>query len=403
MIWKSKQAIFGLVVPVVLAALLFGMGIAQLDGLEGMEAPDDVEGMECSMCHGEFATEYKYTHTPAFDAECTLCHLETGEGGHGGLTMDGRELCLQCHSEQEYHYPVQTCWTSTCHADKHGSDIDELFNPSRQECYPGFAESTLGACYVGSDTCLGCHCDKQEWWAESAHSLPDMDEKARDGYKGCEGCHGPGSNHMGRLAGIGVFDVATVEEADAMCFKCHRDEMFEPDYWKTIHPLAGVACSTCHNPHDVTNEYNLTKPANELCISCHETKRADFNRMSHHPVDLKDPRTGMRCAECHDPHGAGGGRMLKEPLEELCISCHVDKGGPYVYSHPGYDPAMGRGCQTCHTHHGSNTPNLLMMNGRGVCIQCHTDRATHMSGQTCWTTGCHTEHHGSNSNFFFFN
>ena len=31
-----------------------------------------------------------------------------------------------------------------------------------------------------------------------------------------------------------------------------------------------------------------------------------------------------------------------------------------------------------------------------------SDRALHFAGQTCWTSGCHTELHGSNENFFFF-
>ena len=376
---------------------------AQLDGLEGMEPPPDVSGMDCTMCHGDFAANFEYTHQPALDGECALCHLETGEAGHGGLVSADRELCLTCHAEYTAHNPVLTCWAATCHADVHGSNEDPLLNPSRQEEYPGFCESTAGAQYIGSGECLGCHYEYADWWKRSIHSLSDTDRDSPYDRRGCEGCHGPGSNHWGRWAGIGYFELSSVEEADAVCFKCHRDEIYEADYWKTLHPLAGVACTTCHDPHFLENPSNLTMPANQLCFSCHKTVRADFNKLSHHPVDNEDPRTGMLCTDCHSPHCAEGRPMLQLPKDELCVSCHVDKSGPFVYDHVGYDPALGDGCFTCHSQHGSNSPNLLMMNGRGVCLQCHSDLASHGGAATCWSTGCHTEHHGSNGNFFFFN
>jgi DmsE family decaheme c-type cytochrome len=387
----------------ILLLLAWHLSSAQLEGLEGMEPPDDVTGIDCSMCHGDFAAQYTYTHEPAVEGNCVACHLTTGEGGHGGLVAEDRSLCLSCHVDKEAHYPLLNCWAASCHADKHGSDVDEYFNPSRKEEYPGFTAATAGAAYVGSDTCLGCHTDKCEWWQDTAHSMSDTDEDTPLKLRGCEGCHGPGDNHWGRWARIGDFELAGVEETDTVCLKCHKDEMFTPDYWDTLHPLAGVSCNTCHNPHNLTNKNNLCLPPNELCLSCHETKRADFNRLSHHPVDMNDPRTGMLCVDCHSPHGAEGRPMLKLPAEELCASCHVDKAGPFAFPHAGYDPALGEGCFTCHSAHGSNTPNLLRLNGRGVCLQCHTDQLAHGGATTCWTMGCHTEHHGSNSSYFFFN
>jgi DmsE family decaheme c-type cytochrome len=398
---KARVFLIGLVV-LLLPLAVWHLSVAQLDGLEGMEPPDDVSGVDCVMCHGDFAASYEFSHEPVLDGDCVMCHLETGDGTHGGLVGEGRELCLPCHTGYEGHNPVLNCWAASCHADKHGSDVDPLFNPSRQESYPGFCESTAGAEYVGSRNCLGCHCEWSEWWEQSMHSLSDLDQDTPLQLRGCEGCHGPGGNHWGQWAGIGYFVEANVEETDAQCFKCHKDEMFAPDYWKALHPLAGVSCTTCHNPHSQENKHNLGLPANELCLDCHKTTRADFNKMSHHPVDTSDPRTGMLCVECHDPHGAGGGLMLTESVEELCASCHLEKAGPFVYSHAGYDPALGGGCLTCHSNHGSNSPNLLLMNGRGLCLQCHTEMAAHVSGRNCWTSGCHTEHHGSNSSFFFF-
>ena len=378
-------------------------GNAQFEGLEGMDPPDDVSGVDCAMCHGDFAQQFSFEHEPAFDGDCITCHMTTGDGTHGGLTDEGRGLCIECHGEQEYHYPALTCWASSCHSDTHGSDVNELLNPSLSEEYPGFTEATLGANFVGSDSCLGCHTEVCSNWAKSMHALSDLNENLPPVRKGCESCHGAGGDHWGRPAGIGNFAMATVEEADARCLTCHRDEIYASDYEKTMHPLAGVACISCHDPHNLDNKHNLKMEPNTLCLDCHKTKRDDFARLSHHPVDMADPRTGMQCTECHNPHGAEGDFMLSAPTGELCISCHADKAGPFVYAHPGYDPALGEGCMTCHAAHGANAPNLLVMSGRGLCLQCHTEQVNHFAGQTCWTSGCHSEHHGSNENFFFFN
>jgi DmsE family decaheme c-type cytochrome len=367
-----------------------------------MEAPEDVTGVDCMMCHGDAAQNFEFQHPPAFEGTCNSCHMETGVGGHGGLVRDGRSLCLECHQEKEQHYTALNCWTSSCHSDIHGSDIDEVFNPSRQEEYPGFFEATDGADYVGSDTCLECHADKCQNWSESAHSLSDTSSDGRPDLRGCESCHGPGSNHWGRSAGIGDFELATADESDNACLACHKDDNYVPDYAATTHFKKGVSCLSCHALHDQTNKHNLRNAPDALCLSCHEAKRIDFAKFSHHPTDGSSLRSGLNCIDCHDPHGGSGRAMLDGGKDELCFKCHADKQGPFIFSHAGYEPGLGHGCYTCHEAHGSNAPNLLKLTGRGLCLQCHSDRTTHFPAQTCWTTGCHSDHHGSNTDYFFF-
>ncbi|MCC7476915.1 cytochrome c3 family protein [bacterium] len=375
---------------------------AQFDKVEGVEAPDDVTGADCTMCHGDAATKFEFHHQPAFEGKCTTCHLETGTGGHGGLTMPDRQLCLQCHQDQEQHYPLATCWTSACHSDIHGSNVDATLNPSRQEAYPGFFEATTGAEYTGSEACLTCHTDQCSSWKESMHSLSDTDWQKAPNMRGCESCHGPGGNHWGRKAGIGSFAYASDAESDAVCLTCHKDETFAPEYQRNTHVKTGVGCVDCHDVHSQLERHNLRASANELCLTCHQNQRLEFAKFSHHPVDDSDARTGLQCVECHNPHGGEGRAMLVANQDELCFVCHVDKQGPFIYAHAGYEAGLGQGCSTCHDSHGSNSPNLLKMSGRGLCIQCHTDRVQHFPAQTCWSTGCHSDHHGSNTDYFFF-
>lgn len=404
MLRRHLVSLFVLAAAAAVGLFYCSSGVAQFEGLEGMEGPEDVSGVDCSMCHGEFAAEFQFIHQPAVDGDCVVCHLETGVGGHGGLVIEGRALCLECHSEQATHYPVLNCWAASCHADMHGSDVDPLLNPSRQEEYPGFFEATARAQYVGgSADCLGCHPQVHEAWLESMHAVSEYDDFTPVSRRGCESCHGPAGNHWGREAGIGIFEYAYAEEADQVCLVCHKDETFAPEYMRTTHAKAGVACVSCHNPHDADFKHNLRGNPNQVCLACHETKEIDFRKFSHHPVDLGDARTGLMCTDCHNPHGGEGRTMLSMELADLCSGCHVDKAGPFVYQMPAYDGSTGRGCLTCHSHHGANNPNLLQLRGRSVCLQCHTEQASHFAPQTCWTTGCHTQHHGSNANFFFFN
>lgn len=389
---------------IVIAALAWARySPAQMQGLEGQTPPDDVTGADCSMCHGTFAQDFSFAHKPALENNCIACHLTTGKPGHGGLVAEGRELCLSCHSDKAEHYALATCWSSGCHSDMHGSNANELLIPSRNEEYPGFNAATDGAQYIGSEKCLGCHTDTCKWWTQSVHSMSDTDDKTPADRRGCESCHGPGGNHWGRWAGIGSFAQASAEEADTRCLKCHQDETYVPDYLRSPHAQNGVACVSCHNPHNSSEQHALVKSPNAVCLSCHTTVRSDFAKFSHHPIDTTGTSTGMLCTDCHNPHGGEGATMLKVRAEELCVTCHVDKSGPFVYPHAGYEPGLGEGCFTCHSPHGSTAPNLLSISGRGVCLQCHTEMTAHQSGKTCWTSGCHSAHHGSNESFRFFN
>lgn len=396
----NKRMLGGIVLCAIL--LIAGLSMAQLEGLEGIEPPDDVAGIDCSICHGDFAQEFEFAHEPAFEGQCEMCHSGIGEEGegHGKLLREGRNLCLECHEDKDYHYTAANCWD--CHSDIHGSDTDPLLAPMRQEEYPGFFEATWGADYIGSAYCIECHSDACEQWGESAHSLSDTRDDTPVDERGCEMCHGPGGNHFGRWTAIGSFDMACASEIDTVCLKCHRDEAYVPDYQRSTHVRNEISCISCHDPHDQTEKHNLRDDPNSLCFGCHKSKRLDFAKLSHHPVDLGSPRTGLLCIECHNPHGGEGRTMLTLPKDELCASCHVEKAGPFIFSHMATDSTMGRGCETCHSPHGSNSPDMLKISGRGLCLQCHNDRVTHMGTTTCWTSGCHTELHGSNENFFFF-
>src|SRR5438105_11827421 len=61
--------------------------------------------------------------------------------------------------------------------------------------FPLFAPAqTQAPQYVGSDACVACHEDVAGKIADSAHGK--LAEESAPARRGCEACHGPGSNHV---------------------------------------------------------------------------------------------------------------------------------------------------------------------------------------------------------------
>ena len=93
--------------------------------------------------------------------------------------------------------------------------------------------------------------------------------------------------------------------------------------------------------------------------------------------------------------------------DAICVKCHADKQGPFVYEHV---PVKTEGCTSCHTPHGSTNPRFLRVAQVNLlCLQCHSFPALGPGGpshnqsakyQAC--TMCHAAIHGSNSSNVFF-
>jgi len=107
--------------------------------------------------------------------------------------------------------------------------------------------------YVGTVYCYACH---QELALEFARTKmgklflvkPENDLER----KGCEGCHGPASDHAESGGGLGVGGMAefridhgqTIERNNRACLECH-DEAFWHGGGKA-HGLRPMACFDCH-------------------------------------------------------------------------------------------------------------------------------------------------------------
>jgi DmsE family decaheme c-type cytochrome len=236
---------------------------------------------------------------------------------------------------------------------------------------------------------------------------------------GCESCHGPGKSHVEAGGGKDTIPVRftedsknTVAEKNAACEQCHSrgNQMF----WRgSPHESRAMACVDCHQAHQVvkpslshearfnaplTDIRGLKETQPELCLRCHQMRRAQLQRSSHMPY-----REGkVTCTTCHNPHGSPNPSQLRQAtVNENCLACHTERRGPFLWEHP---PVM-ENCANCHEAHGSSNPQLLKMRMPRVCDSCHVAsrhpttplllNSVRDFNRGC--TNCHATIHGSNS------
>nr|WP_320115139.1 GSU2203 family decaheme c-type cytochrome [uncultured Desulfuromonas sp.] len=232
-----------------------------------------------------------------------------------------------------------------------------------------------GACYVGQETCADCHDDmagdmfatstSAEGFAKTIHGrLATWELMGAE--KGCESCHGPGSQHVdndGDTEYILRPTELVSDEASAICAKCHTDGHLM-DYTHSAHALSDVGCADCHSIHDGEGKFSLKMEDPELCYSCHQEEQAKTHFPSSHPI----AEGKMNCSSCHNVHGASGEALnTDERLNDLCLNCHTRYQGPFVFGHAPVEDD----CTICHDPHGSVANNLLAQNEPFLCLQCH--------------------------------
>jgi DmsE family decaheme c-type cytochrome len=187
---------------------------------------------------------------------------------------------------------------------------------------------------------------------------------------------------------------------------CHGANHEQRHFSASVHAGNNVGCLDCHSPHHAKDpEHLLVQASPDLCYGCHVSAKADFARPYHHRVN----EGLIQCSDCHNVHGTTTLRQVRTMPsgDAICVKCHAEKQGPFVYEHV---PVKTEGCTSCHTPHGSNNPRYLRVSQVNLlCLQCHSFPTQGPAGpshnqaakyQAC--TMCHTMIHGSNASNVFF-
>ncbi len=190
----------------------------------------------------------------------------------------------------------------------------------------------------------------------------------------CMSCHQqkPGKTMISILEG----------RVDDVCFGCHVNKRKFKESAHVHGPVGTGDCTVCHDPHGDNYKFQLWADGRSaICIGCHADKRDSLKQQvgfySHGIIQ------GGGCVSCHDAHSSPNRFQLYKPINELCTSCHtalqrLETGHP-VGNHPlsnKPDPRRkGRelSCTSCHNPHGSNYRYLLIgdLLGGHVCSKCH--------------------------------
>ncbi len=268
--------------------------------------------------------------------------------------------------------------------------------------------------YVGSQVCKTCHEDSSNKWLKTTmgRAFTDHPKTALEG-KGCESCHGPGRAHAegGGLKAIIRFskdEQRPAHEINGQCIACHQKGARL--FWQgSTHESRGVTCVSCHQVMQpnagslrvieplTRNRQFVKQTVTEVCLQCHQQRRAEIQRSSHMP--FREGKVG--CTDCHNPHGGPNPKLLIESsVNENCYKCHSERRGPFLWEHA----PVAENCITCHNAHGSTRPQLLKASMPRLCQECHNEARHPTTPQLATArfafnrgcTNCHSQIHGSN-------
>ena len=227
---------------------------------------------------------------------------------------------------------------------------------------------------------------------------------------GCQTCHGPSPDHVsGKVLHPDIVfqgpNRSPVAVRNQVCLDCHQAGL-RMNWQGSQHARNDIACTDCHTAHAAKDPIlvKITQPFK--CFTCHAEQRSDSFQYTHHPI-----REGLVvCADCHNPHGSPGPKMLREfTVNDTCYTCHMEKRGPLLWEH---EPVR-ENCLNCHLPHGSTQPALLAQRPPYLCQDCHANsghQTQPMAGQNLpgqvaanvrimarGCVNCHSQVHGSNS------
>ena len=342
----------------------------------------------CFECHEqESLVPNPVKHAPAAEGRCLDCHAPHSTELPKLLRAKGKALCMRCHAtdspsgpglplagmrinlgKDNVHPALAMGDCQDCHEQTHSAENASLLRKAPPDlCYgchdrKDDMKFTHGAVKLGD--CAVCHdphvsglpkmlrkptsaglcflCHQDDVSTRAFLHKPVAEGK-------CSECHAPHGSKArfnltrGEPGQLPKLEVAvknrfmlTRGEGKAGCYSCHKTV----DDVKVKHrALERYGCTACHDPHGTANPYQLIKPVNKLCQTCHPDKTDGLHATTFvaggHVIsgdfDMRRPGKVFSCASCHNPHGSDNANLFYYGLDglEMCDACHGDKTGKH--------------------------------------------------------------------------
>ena len=329
-----------------------------LEGID-MEHDEDVEPVDCSLCHDAQAEQHAASlHGRAaakgdkLAPRCTTCHghhdiLSHTDPRSPTATMNIPLLCGKCHHE--------------------GSPVSLTHNIPQESILENYSLSIHGEGLFKKGltvtaVCTSCHTSHMIL----EHTDPRSSINRKNVAKTCTKCHG-------RIEKVHV-------------------KVIEGRLWEE-QPHAIPSCVECHNPHKIRRPQKTPGgAANVDCLKCHSDQKLTMERDGKEislyvdePAYNASTHSGVACAQCH----TGVKTTLRRPCAAIkpdekvnCAICHADVVLKYDTSTHGKFAAQGDpdapSCLDCHEKHATQghklpTAPTYPRNVPQLCGRCHRE------------------------------
>src|SRR5215471_6503088 len=128
---------------------------------------------------------------------------------------------------------------------------------------PAPKPAALPSGYVGDDTCVACHDNKEKQLSATLHGKSkNTRTPSANVNQACETCHGPGKEHSetGDKTKIRAFASMKPRDVSEVCVGCHNRSTHAQ--WKgSMHDARNLSCITCHSVHNPKAERAQLKAA----------------------------------------------------------------------------------------------------------------------------------------------
>jgi cytochrome b subunit of formate dehydrogenase len=332
---------------------------------------------ECIVCHQDLAGA-EMPHAEDVDpVDCSMCHDRQAEDHarslHGRAAARGDELapsCVTCHGTHD----ILSHWRSSsptsvmnipflcgrCH--REGSPVTLTHEISQDRILENYSMSIHGhglfkQGLTVTAVCTSCHTSHRIL----SHTDPASSIHQKNVARTCSRCHGQ------------------IEQV-------HR-KFIEGRLWEE-EPHKVPACVDCHSPHKIRRVFYPAGMANKDCLACHADRDLTMDRDGQTISLFVDEEAyngskhaGTACAQCHTDVTSSRTRACETVASKVdCSICHAEQVTEFQGSMHGTLLAKGDPdapyCLDCHSKHATEDKDLpasptFPRNVPVLCAKCH--------------------------------